>query len=273
VSTIHLEGNHISLLEMELSGSLGRDDAMLRNTITPELFELIDTGSPGDIDFYNQYARHRGGPVLILLCGVGRVAVPIARQGVPVIGVDADHAMIELAKRKARDTGATRVMFAAADPTDFVSDSRHPLVFIPAGALSRLLTLEEQRNALLAVRNALALGGRLVLDMPLALPGLMEHPASKLVTTSETTAVITRQRQYDPARQLMEETVGCEWLGVDRSVTRKEYGRMTKRYSTPGELELLLEMCGFAPVFFGSFDRHPLLPGAQRVIIEADRIN
>jgi len=246
---------------------------MLRNAITPELFELIDTGSPGDIDFYSQYARHRGGPVLVLLCGTGRVAVPIARQGVPVIGVDSDPAIIDLAKRKAQSAAAARVMFATADPTDFVSDSRHPLVIIPSGALGRLLTLVEQRNALLAVRSALALGGRLVLDMPLALPGVLDTPAPQLVTTTEGTVVISRQRHYDPARQLIQETVGCEWLDEAGLVTRKEYGRVTERYSTPGELELLLEMCGFAPTFFGSFDRHPLMPGAQRAIVEAERTN
>jgi SAM-dependent methyltransferase len=246
---------------------------MLRTAITPELFELIDTGSPGDIDFYSQYARHRGGPVLVLLCGTGRIAVPIARQGVPVIGVDSDPGMIDLAKRKAQSTGASRVMFATADPTDFVSDSRHPLVVIPAGALSRLLTLEEQRNALLAVRGALALGGRLVLDIPLAFPGSQDSSVNQLVTSTDGTTVISRQRQYDPTRQLIQETVGCEWLGDDGIVMRKEYGRMTQRYSTPGELELLLEMCGFTPAFFGGFDRKPLMPGAQRVVVEAERTN
>jgi len=270
---IHLAGNGIFLLEMEVSGRLGRDGTMLRTAITPELFELSETGSPGDIDFYSQYARHRGGPVLVLLCGTGRIAIPIARQGVPVIGVESDSAMIDLAKRKAQSMGATRVMFATADPTDFVSDSRHPLVLIPAGALSRLLTLEEQRNALLAVRSALALGGRLVLDMPLALSGLSETLNSQLFTSTEGTAMISRQRQYDPARQLIQETIGCEWLGADGVVARKEYGRLTHRYSTPGELELLLEMCGFTPAFFGTYDRHPLMPGAQRVIVEAERTN
>jgi len=247
---------------------------MLPNAIAPDLLELMDSGSPGDIDFYSQYARHRGGTVLVLLCGTGRVAVPIARQVVPVIGVDPDIAMVDLAKRKAQQANVARAMFVRADPTNFVSDSKHPLVIIPAGAFGRLLSLDDQRGALLSVRGALAYGGRLVLDVPVLDPGEPNAAGPEvrhIGPSAQVSAVLQRRRTFDPTRQLIEEIVSCEWLDGTGQVSSKQYASVTTRYSTPAEVQLLLESCGFTPVLLGGFDRHPLLPGASRLVIEADR--
>lgn len=246
---------------------------MLCNVMAPDMLELMETGSPGDIDFYSQYARHRGGPVLALLSGTGRIALAIARMGVPVVGVDPDPARIDLAKRKAQAIGASRAMFVRADPTNFVSESRHPLVIIPGG-LGRLVSLEEQRQALLAVRSALAAGGRLVLDLPLLDmgPSPSGQPAVHYqFGDAGRTAVIQRYRQFEAARQLVHETISCEWLGEDGRVESKSYATWTERYATPAEVQLLLEISGFAVTSYGGFDRTPLLPGATRLVIEAER--
>jgi hypothetical protein len=48
-----------------------------------------------DVGFYVAEARKAGGPVVELGVGTGRIAVPIAAQGVPVIGVDSSAAMLE----------------------------------------------------------------------------------------------------------------------------------------------------------------------------------
>lgn len=248
---------------------------MLRNVIAPELMELLDTGSPGDIDFYCQYARQHGGPVLVLMCGIGRVAISIAKQGLPVIGIDSDAAMIEQAKRKAAEANAGRIMFARADTTHFVSDCKHPLVIIPAGAFCRLLTQEEQRLALGSVYRSLGMGGRLVLDLPLVHPGQpgSEQPAlRRLGRSGEAAAVIQRVRKYDPVRQLIVDVIACEWLDEAGVLTVKQYAQLVERYCTPSELELLLAVSGFTPTFYGTFDRHPFASGSARMIIEAEKV-
>ncbi|HEY3367669.1 MAG TPA: class I SAM-dependent methyltransferase [Symbiobacteriaceae bacterium] len=247
---------------------------MLRNPVAPELLELLDAGSPGDADFYSEYARRSGGPVLVLLSGTGRIAIPIARQGIPVIGLDTDAGMVDQAKRKAQQFGAARAMFVRGDPTHFVSDSKHPLVCIPSGALQRLLTLEEQRSCLTAARHALGVGGKLVLDFPLgepATPGV-ELPVVKWQgVAGERAGVLRRHRKYEPALQLVEDLISCDWLDREGQVEKTQYAMLTTRYSTPGEIELLLTSCGFATTVFGGFERQDLLPGAGRLVVEAQR--
>ena len=50
-----------------------------------------------DVEFYVEEARASGGPVVELACGTGRISVPVAKAGVPVIGVDASAGMLEVA--------------------------------------------------------------------------------------------------------------------------------------------------------------------------------
>ena len=55
-----------------------------------------DTG----VAFYATLARETGGPVLEIACGTGRVAIPIARRGFAVTGLDVVPGMLELARGK-----------------------------------------------------------------------------------------------------------------------------------------------------------------------------
>ena len=54
-----------------------------------------------DIGFYVEHARRSGGPVLELGVGTGRISVPIAAEGIRVVGVDASQGMLEVARERA----------------------------------------------------------------------------------------------------------------------------------------------------------------------------
>lgn len=247
---------------------------MLRNAVTPEMADLLETGSAGDIDFYSQYARHAGGSVLALLCGTGRIAIAVARMGVPVLGLDADTANIRLARRKAETVGVSSALFVQGDPTHFVSDSKYSVVMIAAGAIQKLLTLEEQRACLISARSALHAGGQLLLDIPILTPSDLQETSPvfrRCGTLGSGTAVIRRQVRYDSARQIREALIACEWLDDAGTVQSTQYGVQSTRYATPGEMILILESCGFQVTAYGGFDRQDLVPGACRLVVEAQR--
>lgn len=54
----------------------------------------------GDRAFYADRARETGGPVLELACGTGRVLLPIAREGIPCVGLDLSTAMLDVLRAK-----------------------------------------------------------------------------------------------------------------------------------------------------------------------------
>lgn len=244
---------------------------MLRNLVPPELAEWIDVPVPGDLDFYAQYARSSTGPVLVLMAGTGRFAFALARSGAPVMAIDGDPLNVEWARTRIAAGSGLKLLFFQADPTHFIAEQKHGLVIIPGGALGRLLTQDEQRNCLMAVRRAMALGGTLLLDMPLWDPStpLGEGPTLRRLGKDEPAALITRHRRFEPVRQILETLHLVDWLDEEGVVSRRQAVQTLERFSTPAELLLLLQSTGFAPTSYGSFDRTGFVPGSKRLVIEA----
>ena len=79
-----------------------------------------------DVGFYVDEALASGGPVVELAVGTGRIAVPIARAGVDVIGVDSSPAMLAVARAAADSAGVSRLkrVTSPAERASFTSASR-----------------------------------------------------------------------------------------------------------------------------------------------------
>lgn len=58
-----------------------------------------------DVRFWREFALRARGRVLELGCGTGRVTLPLARAGVPIVGVDRSAEMLALARRRLRRAG------------------------------------------------------------------------------------------------------------------------------------------------------------------------
>ncbi len=69
-----------------------------------------------DLPFYRELAQRTGGPVLEVMCGSGRLLLPLARAGLRMTGVDVSRAMLSLAReRLAAANLSERVQLLEAD--------------------------------------------------------------------------------------------------------------------------------------------------------------
>jgi ubiquinone/menaquinone biosynthesis C-methylase UbiE len=50
----------------------------------------------GPAEFYRRVAMQYGSPVLELACGSGRLSIPIARDGIEVVGIDASRLLKQM---------------------------------------------------------------------------------------------------------------------------------------------------------------------------------
>jgi len=117
-----------------------------------------------DVPFYVDEARRSGGPVVELAVGTGRIAVPIAADGIRVIGVDSSPGMLEIARERARLAGVD-LDLRVGDMREPPVDERVPLVICPFRSFLHLHTDRDRRRALRAVRGLLVPGGRFVFDV------------------------------------------------------------------------------------------------------------
>ncbi|HEX6763722.1 MAG TPA: class I SAM-dependent methyltransferase [Gaiellaceae bacterium] len=119
-----------------------------------------------DIGFYVEEAVGRGGPVVELGVGTGRIAVPVAAAGVRVIGLDSSQGMLDVAAAQARAAGVAELVdLRLGDMRDPPVDGTFPLVTCPFRSLLHMETDDDRRSALRAIRTLVSPEGRFVFDV------------------------------------------------------------------------------------------------------------
>ena len=119
-----------------------------------------------DVGFYVDEALHSGGPVVELAVGTGRIAVPTAKAGLHVIGVDESPGMLAVAREYAEREGVSdRLDLRVGDLREPPVTERVPLVTIPFRSLLHMPSDGEKVRALAAARALLQPDGLLVFDV------------------------------------------------------------------------------------------------------------
>lgn len=119
-----------------------------------------------DVDFYVEEALASGGPVVELAVGTGRIAVPTAKAGIPVIGIDESPGMLAGARAYAEAEGVSKLVdLRRGDVREPPVTERVPLVIVPFRSLLHLPDEPQKLRALSAAASLLEPGGRLVFDV------------------------------------------------------------------------------------------------------------
>lgn len=150
------------------------------------LYDVLTAADEFDVPHYLERARRTGGPVLELACGSGRLAIPLARDGLAVTAVDIAPAMLRLLRRRLLSEPADvarRVRPVLADARTLELEEPHRLAIVGAMSIC-LLPSDEGRAAMFAaVRRALARDGLFCLDY------LRTTPAALRAQDAETLAI------------------------------------------------------------------------------------
>ena len=207
-----------------------------------------------DVGFYVDEALASGGPVVELAVGTGRIAVPTAKAGVQVIGVDESPGMLAVAREYAEREGvADRIELRVGDLRNPPVSERVPLVTIPFRSLLHMPSDAEKTRALAAARELLAPDGLLVFDV------------------------------FAPSREDIEETDGlwierepgiferADWNPRERTLILSVRGReqaatMELHWLSAPEWNALIEDAGFeVEALYGWFDRRPFEAGEDQI--------
>jgi SAM-dependent methyltransferase len=223
-----------------------------------ELYDPWSASVTEDVAFYLEEARRAGGPVVELGVGTGRIAIPIAADGIRVIGVDSSAGMLEVCRRRAQLAGVD-LDLRHGDLREPPVTERVPLVICPFRSFLHLHTDGDRRRALASARELLLRGGRLVFDV--FTPGADDVAA-------------THDRWLEREPGIWERAV---WDTAARTLTLSVRGQsgettMTLAWLEPSEWRRLLDETGFDDeACYGWFDRRAFTGGEDTVWIARRR--
>jgi len=224
------------------------------------LYDRWNTSVTEDIGFYVDEALRSGGPVLELGVGTGRIAIPVARAGVAVIGVDSSAPMLERCHERAVAAGVSELLdLRLGDLRDPPVNERVPLAITPFRAFLHLLSNQERGLALARIRELLRPEGRLVFDV---------------FSPSAADIAETNGRWIEREPGILER---ADWDAEERRLTLRVQApdgetSMELAWLSQPEWHVLLEQSGFdIEACHGWFDRSPYDGGADMVFLASAR--
>ena len=196
-----------------------------------------------DVGFYVDLAKEAGS-VVELGVGTGRIAVPTAAAGVPVIGVDSSSGMLEVCAEAAAAAGVAKLVdLRLGDLADPPVSERVPLVTCPFRAYLHLHTDEERLAALAAAHRLLVPGGRFAFDVFAPGPDDVAETHGRWLDTERRRLTLSVRGSEDAT------TMELAWL-------------------SPQEWRALIEQAGFEVLgHYGWFDRRPYRGGEDSIWI------
>ena len=229
-----------------------------------------------DLSFYLALARRTGGPLLELMCGTGRVLLPLAEAGYHITGVDSSPAMLTLTRQRLTEAVLTdRATLLEGDVRDLpLPAGSFALAFVAINSFMHLETVRDQLACLNNARRALTKRGLLVLDLFNPDPHEMLREDNRLVLDREYWLDGRFVQKYvaidsDIAAQLSRVTYLYDELNDQGQLTRRMM-RFTMRWLYRFELEHLLVRAGFVlRNIYGSYELDDYLSGSPRLIAVA----
>jgi ubiquinone/menaquinone biosynthesis C-methylase UbiE len=212
-------------------------------------WENAQTVGRRDILFWQRMAAPVDGPILELGCGTGRVAIPVARKGSTVIGIDRSASMLARGHLKVRRSRlAARVKLIRGDIRHLpFPDKSFELVMAPYGILQSLLDEKLLSATLKDVRRVITREGIFGLELVADLPAWEEYskrpslqsasgPNGKPIALIESVKQDRRKHITHFEQEFVE--------GRGKSSTRKKFSLAFRTLSVP-QMVQRLEKAGF----------------------------
>jgi SAM-dependent methyltransferase len=174
-----------------------------------------------------------GGAALELGIGTGRIALPLARRGIEVHGIDLSEAMV--AQLRAKPGGAD-IPVAIGDFATTRVDGTFSLAYLVFNTIMNLTTQHEQVACFRNVAAHLEPGGHFVIEV--GTPQLQRVPPGETFQPFHVGATHVGLDEYDVARQ------GLISHHLSLADGRWERRSIPFRYVWPAELDLMAQLAG-----------------------------
>jgi SAM-dependent methyltransferase len=179
-----------------------------------------------------------GGRALEFAIGTGRVAVPLAEQGVPVTGIELSEPMVSQLRTKA-DQETIPVVIGDMAAATAPGIGTYRLAYLVYNTIANLLTQAEQVACFRNAARHLEPGGRFVIE--LWVPEVHKLPPDQKAVVWNSSPTYIALDTYDVLNQ---QVVSHHFRFAENGREARLY-RTPHRYIWPAELDLMGQLAGF----------------------------
>lgn len=256
-----------------------------------ETYDVCMTDWSGEIDFYREVVseevKSKGGIVLDVACGTGRIGLRLAKEGTFVIGLDRSPEMLAIARQKSISMDC--ISWVEADMRAFELGKLFDLVVIPSHSFQNLNTADDQVACIECIWRHLKPGGLLAVHLDHMNDESMkwlgeisgeekgvfednepfQHPHTGLLIRT------TSAWSYQPASQTATKQTIWEEIDTNGKPRRRwESGEVHLHCVFPFEMEHSLKRAGFeVEHVYGDFDKQELQDESPHMIWLARKPN
>jgi SAM-dependent methyltransferase len=200
---------------------------------------------------------------LELAIGAGRIALPLARAGVHVDGIEQSPHMVDRLREKPGGDGLHVVI---GDMASASMGRTYGLVYLVYNTIGNLITQDEQVRCFENAARHLTGDGVLVLEC--RVPTAPKRPEGQFVEAEEVAAdrVTLHVARYDPVTQILD--ANHVHIGADGI----EFGPISLRLANPPEFDLMARIAGLRlRDRFGGWHREPFTAASWRHVSVYER--
>ncbi len=243
-------------------------------------YDLTHAEQSADIALILSLVSGEHRTVLELGCGTGRIALPLARAGCTVVGLDKSQEMLLLARKKLDREPvdlSSSILWVEGDLTSFQLGQKFDLVTLSHNTLHEL-TRDGVRAVFRQIREHLKADGMVFIDLSNPFLYFSHREGDNIWVEDKSfldpeSGYLLHQRStvsIDPRKQQIRVLRALKMQESESTQGKQLTYESTYDLFYPHEVDLLMDKAGLQLVqLFGGYDREPFGEGSERLLVIA----
>lgn len=216
----------------------------------PTLYDKENETYLPELPLLLKWASTKQGIIMDLACGTGRLAIPLAKNGYHMIGVDIHDGMLKEAKKKSATLNLP-IEWLQQDCTKLHVPTTSHFIYSVGNSFQHFLTNKSQDGFLSSVNKHLEIGGIFIFGTrfpsveELLQPSTEEYWKSYTDRDTLHTVDLYTISHYDALSQIQHYTTIRKYKNSDGQIVDEKRTKISLRYVFPKEMERMLCNNGF----------------------------
>lgn len=224
-----------------------------------------------DIPYWLSLAKKSGGEVLELMCGTGRVTLPLLEAGYKVTAIDNSPELLAVLNEKLEKSSHSATIHQL-DVSDFDLAQQFDLIILPFNSFAELLRREHQIGTLQTIRKHLKGHGEFVCTL--------HNPTIRLASVDDQLRFVASypsaegkllfwiHQRYHQAESLVEVHQFYEEYDLQGILQRKRMLNMSFRIIDQATFSALAEEAGLkVTALYGDYEGNPYIESSSPFMI------